>query len=306
MIANTLDFNRGHRQCLFCRPDHVRPGHRLRGKTSFPAFLALRGFEPRPFCRSLGHDPGRSGWYPVVLYGMARSFNLIASGEEVASQLGVEVERAKWLSLILVSSDVRGYRGLQRDYRICGLDSCLTLVRMAFGPDHRLLLPASGLFGASFLIGADLLARTLISPSELAGGGDHGLSGGPLFSLSVVFKETSMVPLIRVDRVGYRYNHQWVIKGISFDVEQGELVGLIGPNGSGKTTLLKCLARLLIPQEGRVLWEDQPLCPFLPKSDRPKYGPGFPGILPDLFSNGPGIGPYGSLPLSSTIPTGRP
>jgi iron complex transport system ATP-binding protein len=66
-------------------------------------------------------------------------------------------------------------------------------------------------------------------------------------------------PLIQVEKVGYRYNHQWVIKGISFEVGQGELIGLIGPNGSGKTTLLKCMDRLLIPQEGKVLWQSESL-----------------------------------------------
>jgi iron complex transport system ATP-binding protein len=71
-----------------------------------------------------------------------------------------------------------------------------------------------------------------------------------------------MGPLIQVDQVGYRYNHQWVVKGISFIVEQGELIGLIGPNGSGKTTLLKCLDHLLVPQEGKVLWEGQSLSQF--------------------------------------------
>jgi len=69
-------------------------------------------------------------------------------------------------------------------------------------------------------------------------------------------------PLIQVENVGYRYNHQWVIKGISFKVDQGQLIGLIGPNGSGKTTLLKCMDRLLIPQEGKVLWEGQSLSHF--------------------------------------------
>lgn len=71
-----------------------------------------------------------------------------------------------------------------------------------------------------------------------------------------------MVPLIKSEQVGYRYNHQWVIQEIAFELGRGELVGLIGPNGSGKTTLLKCMARLLVPQEGRVLWEDQPLTGF--------------------------------------------
>ena len=71
-----------------------------------------------------------------------------------------------------------------------------------------------------------------------------------------------MGPLIRVDGVGYRYNHQWVIQGITFEVAPGELIGLIGPNGSGKTTLLKCLDHLLVPQEGRIFWEGQSLSHF--------------------------------------------
>ncbi|MGA3085052.1 MAG: iron ABC transporter permease [Thermodesulfobacteriota bacterium] len=115
-----------------------------------------------------------------ILYGMARSFNLIASGEEVAAQLGVDVERAKWIALVIVSlmcgttvafSGIIGFVGLIVPH----------LVRMAFGPDHRLLLPASGLFGASFMIGADLLARTVISPSELPVGVITAFLGAPFF-----------------------------------------------------------------------------------------------------------------------------
>jgi len=115
-----------------------------------------------------------------ILYGMARSFNLIASGEEVAFQLGVDVERAKWIALIIVSlmcgttvafSGIIGFVGLIVPH----------LVRMTFGPDHRLLLPASGLFGASFMIGADLLARTVISPSELPVGVITAFLGAPFF-----------------------------------------------------------------------------------------------------------------------------
>ncbi|MEW6186022.1 MAG: ABC transporter ATP-binding protein [Thermodesulfobacteriota bacterium] len=71
-----------------------------------------------------------------------------------------------------------------------------------------------------------------------------------------------MVPLIEVENIGYRYNHQWVIKGVTFTLGQGELVGLIGPNGSGKTTLLKCLNGILYPQEGRVWWEGRSLSGF--------------------------------------------
>ncbi|MBI5602784.1 MAG: iron ABC transporter permease [Deltaproteobacteria bacterium] len=128
-----------------------------------------------------------------VLYGMARSFNLIASGEEVASQLGLAVERTKWISLILVSfmcgitvafSGIIGFVGLIVPH----------LVRMAFGPDHRLLLPASGLFGASFLIGADLLARVLISPSELPVGVITAFLGAPFFLTLLYLRRRSWSP----------------------------------------------------------------------------------------------------------------
>ena len=55
------------------------------------------------------------------------------------------------------------------------------LLRMAFGPDHRLLLPASALGGASLLVAADTLARTVAAPAELPIGVLTALVGGPFF-----------------------------------------------------------------------------------------------------------------------------
>jgi len=45
---------------------------------------------------------------------------------------------------------------------------------------------------------------------------------------------------------------RWILDGVSFQVQAGEVLGVVGPNGSGKTSLLKVLARGLSPQEGRV------------------------------------------------------
>jgi len=50
-----------------------------------------------------------------------------------------------------------------------------------------------------------------------------------------------------------------VLQEVSFGVEKGEFVGVIGPNGSGKTTLLKILYRLLVPQNGEILFELVPM-----------------------------------------------
>ena len=55
------------------------------------------------------------------------------------------------------------------------------LVRLITGADHRLVLPASALFGAAFLIGCDLIARTALAPVELPVGIVTAIIGGPFF-----------------------------------------------------------------------------------------------------------------------------
>jgi len=65
--------------------------------------------------------------------------------------------------------------------------------------------------------------------------------------------------MIEVNSVSFRYHEAWVLQEVSFRVEKGEFVGVIGPNGSGKTTLLKLLYRLLAPQRGEILIELAPM-----------------------------------------------
>jgi iron complex transport system permease protein len=55
------------------------------------------------------------------------------------------------------------------------------VLRLLFGPDHRLLLPGSFLGGAAFLVLADLISRLLIAPNELPVGVVTALVGGPFF-----------------------------------------------------------------------------------------------------------------------------
>ncbi len=56
--------------------------------------------------------------------------------------------------------------------------------------------------------------------------------------------------IVKLKNIGFRYDESWILKNISFEVNKGEFIGVIGPNGSGKTTLLKVIDGILAPEEG--------------------------------------------------------
>lgn len=110
----------------------------------------------------------------------ARALNALLLGEREAALLGYRPERLKaWLialvalavSAAVAMSGVIGFVGLVVPH----------LLRMVWGPDHRLLLPASALGGALLLLVADTLARTVVVPAELPIGVLTALVGGPFF-----------------------------------------------------------------------------------------------------------------------------
>ena len=66
--------------------------------------------------------------------------------------------------------------------------------------------------------------------------------------------------ILEVKHVDFRYGSgPWILKDISFSVEEGERVAILGPSGYGKSTLAKVIAGYLQPQGGEVLWEGEPL-----------------------------------------------
>jgi len=122
---------------------------------------------------------------PLVIGGIigarffARHLNAFSLGEEGAAYLGIEVERDKMLILALGSlltaaavsiGGLIGFVGLVMPHA----------VRLSLGPDHRLLLPASALAGAAFLVIADLLARVIL-PTPIPVGIVTAVVGAPFF-----------------------------------------------------------------------------------------------------------------------------
>jgi len=114
----------------------------------------------------------------ILLYG--RSLNVMQLDEEQAKQLGVNVERTK---LILLAASTLITAAAVSFVGTIGFVGIIIphVVRLIWGPDHRFLLPLSVLSGAIFLILADLIARTVLAPTEIPIGIITAICGVPFF-----------------------------------------------------------------------------------------------------------------------------
>lgn len=116
----------------------------------------------------------------VLLGRHAHALNLLATGEEGAAALGVEVERVRRAVFVFASLLVGAAVSMSGMINFVGL-IVPHLLRLVVGPDQRVLLPASLLGGAVFLVWADAAARTMLAPAELPVGVVTALLGGPFF-----------------------------------------------------------------------------------------------------------------------------
>ena len=121
----------------------------------------------------------------VALFCIGPQLNALSFGADDARNMGVNVNRTRTIAFgiaagitaVAVSlSGLIGFVGLVIPHG----------VRLVFGPDHRQLLPLSGIVGAIFLVVADTLARIIVAPAQLPVGVVTAIVGGPFFLILLV------------------------------------------------------------------------------------------------------------------------
>jgi iron complex transport system permease protein len=126
------------------------------------------------------------------LFHQARRLNVLTLGEESARSLGIDTEHVKRVVYILSAlitgavvsvSGMIGFIGMVIPHA----------VRFLLGADHRLLLPASACIGGMYLVSADTLARTLLTPGEIPVGIITALAGGPFFIYLLMWRKDRFV-----------------------------------------------------------------------------------------------------------------
>jgi len=118
----------------------------------------------------------------VVVLRYRRALDVLAVGDEEAAALGVNPQRVRIIVVLAASL------GAAAAVAVTGLIGFVGIivphtVRLAFGASNRIVLPLSVLFGAAFMVAADLVARTVLEPAELPIGVVTAFIGAPFFAL---------------------------------------------------------------------------------------------------------------------------
>ena len=151
-------------------------GDKARGATVYVTLEPCSHHGRTPPCADALVSAGVALWLPR----RAKALNALLLGESEASHLGIDVEGLKrelvfctalGVGAAVAAAGMIGFVGLVVPH----------LVRLLAGPDHRVLLPASVLAGASLLLFADLVARLALAPAELPIGIVTAFIGAPFF-----------------------------------------------------------------------------------------------------------------------------
>lgn len=121
----------------------------------------------------------------LVLPRLIRGLNGLLLGEAEAFHLGIDVERTKRAIVLVTSAAVGAAVAVSGILGFVGI-VVPHAVRLLAGPDHRIVLPASALMGATLVLSADILARMLLRPAELPLGVVMAILGAPIFLHMVV------------------------------------------------------------------------------------------------------------------------
>ncbi len=123
----------------------------------------------------------------VVVGWHARSLDLLATGPEIAASRGVDVARTRTVLFLATSVMVGGVVAACGPVGFIGM-MAPHICRLLIGSSHRLLLPATLLFGGSFLVLCDTAARVVLAPAELPVGVITAFLGAPFFLWLLVRK----------------------------------------------------------------------------------------------------------------------
>jgi iron complex transport system permease protein len=122
---------------------------------------------------------------------LSKGLNALTLGEATAAHLGVPVERFKRVTIVAVAAATGASVAVSGGIGFVGI-VVPHLLRLVIGPDHRYLLPASALLGATFLLFCDALSRLIVAPAELPIGIVTAAFGGPFFLWILLRKRSAL------------------------------------------------------------------------------------------------------------------
>ncbi|XDA99057.1 iron ABC transporter permease [Sulfitobacter sp. LCG007] len=124
---------------------------------------------------------------------LGRGLNALALGEATAAHIGIPVQRLKACAILAAAGATGAAVAVSGGIGFVGI-VVPHLLRLATGPDHRMLLPNAALLGATLLVLADMASRTVISPAELPIGIVTAIVGAPVF-LWILLRRRGLVDL---------------------------------------------------------------------------------------------------------------